>query len=112
MARILYIEDEPCIRDATVRLLRRKGHSVIERENTACADQLVEIWNPDLVITDQNLGYKNEKGIELALRLKKKRVKVVMLSGSLEVYDKACEAAIPFFCKPYSIVALLEEVEI
>jgi DNA-binding NtrC family response regulator len=112
MARILYIEDDESIRNLTTRLLRREGHSVIEREDTDRADALVDQWSPHLVITDHELGKGKEEGLQLALRLHREGIKVVMLSGNSDAALKAAEARIPFFFKPCLISKLLKQVEL
>ena len=111
MARILYIEDDRYIRDVTVMLLKRAGHSVIPKADTDKVTALVSIWKPDLVITDHELGQGKEKGLDAALRLKADGVKVALLSSSPDACTGAREAEIPFFYKPYDIAALLKEME-
>ena len=112
MARILYIEDNQSVRESTEVLLKREGHSVISREDTAKADDIVNQWRPHLVITDHELGAGKETGLERAMRLKDAGVKVCMLSGCAVARDKASTAFIRFFIKPYHIPALLLEMNI
>lgn len=112
MAKIIYIEDDESVRNCTTIMLKRKGHSVLPRRDTYNVDQIAEIWSPDLVITDHNLGDDKETGLKAALRLKDAGVNVVMLSGNDDAMKGAREADIPFFMKPYVISKLLDEMEI
>jgi CheY-like chemotaxis protein len=112
MARILYIEDDKYIREVTVKLLKRAGHNVIPRIDTDGSTALADIWKPDLIITDHELGENKEKGLTAALRLKEDGFKVAVLSSSPDAFTGAREAKIPFFFKPYNISALLAEMEV
>lgn len=112
MARILYIEDDESVRECTETMLRRLGHSVISRVDAEKVTPLVDIWKPDLVIIDHDLGEGKEKGLQVALRLKADKVNVVMLSGNDEALSGATRADIPFFMKPCLISDLMDEVEI
>lgn len=108
--RILYIEDDESVSNCTEMMLKRLGHTVITRIDTEKADTLVDIWNPDLVITDHDLGEGKEKGLQCALRLKADKVNVVMLSGNNDAMSGAKRADIPFFMKPCHIGGMLDEV--
>ena len=111
MAKILYLEDNKDLRVATTRVLTQLlEHSVICREDTNKVDALVDQWRPDLVITDHELGEGKEKGLELAKRLHANGHKVAILSASPEAFNGAAKAKIPFFYKPYHMVALLKEM--
>ena len=112
MARILYIEDNEGVRNCTELMLKRAGHSVLSRIDTYKVDQISEIWCPDLVITDHDLGEGKETGLDAAIRLKADGVNVVMLSGNDDALKGAREVDIPFFMKPCVIRTLLDEVEI
>ncbi len=112
MARILYIEDDKYLRGCTEIMIKRLGHNVISRIDTDKAAALADIWKPDLIITDHELGEGKGKGLDAAVRLKADGFKVAVLSSSADAYTGAKEAEIPFFFKPYSIPALISEMEI
>lgn len=112
MAKILYIEDDESIRNCTELMLNRLGHTVITRMDTEGVFAMADIWKPDLVITDHDLGEGKENGLQLALRLKDAGVKVAILSGNDDVLSDAREAKIPFFYKPYKISVLLKEMDV
>ena len=110
MSRILYIEDDEQLRESGEKLLKLQGHSVITREDTNRAESLADLWKPHLVITDHELGAGKETGLELAVRLKKDGINVVMLSGCPTAYDEAMILGIPFFMKPYSMLNLVDKM--
>ncbi len=112
MARILYIEDDEGMRNCVELVLKRRHHTVISRVDTEKVCAIADIWKPDLVITDHDLGEGKEKGLQLALRLKAAKVNIVMLSGNDEALSGAKRADIPFFMKPCLIGDLLDEMEI
>jgi two-component system response regulator PilR (NtrC family) len=112
MAKILYIEDDESTRNCVELMMTRLGHNVMSREDTDKAFAIVDIWKPDLVITDHNLGEGKEKGLQLALRLKADKVNVVMLSSDDNALSGAKRADIPFFMKPCLIRNMLAELEI
>lgn len=112
MARILYIEDDKTLRNTIDNVLVALGHSVLTRENTDKADAIVDQWNPDLVITDHNLGEGKETGLELAKRLHVNGQKVAVFSGSDDAHRGAVDNDIPFFYKPCTIIDILEEMNV
>jgi CheY-like chemotaxis protein len=108
MARIMYIEDNESLRTASELLLKRKGHSVLAREDTDKAIAIASIWKPDLIITDHDLGTE-ETGIMFAEKVKKHGVNVAMMTGS-DVGGAARRLGIPFFSKPCLITDVIEEL--
>lgn len=108
MARIMYIEDDEDIRNVGERLLKRKKHSVLVRENTDKAIALASIFKPDLIITDHDLGTE-ETGLMFAEKAKQHGFNVAMMAGS-DVRGDAHRLGIPFFSKPCLITDLLEEL--
>ena len=112
MAKILYIEDDKLLREITEQVLLSLGHSVLVRVDAHKADDIVDNWKPDLVITDHDLGCGKETGLELAKRLHATNQKVAVLSGSPGAFYGATESNISFFYKPFCISDLLEEMNI
>ncbi len=83
-ARVLVVDDEPLIRDLTVRMLRSLDHDVVVAEDARHALQMLG-QDPliDLLLTDLNM--KNDMpGTELALRAVEMRpaLRVVVVSGN------------------------------
>ena len=104
--KILYIEDNKNIREAGKMLLERKKHNVVAREDTKKALGLACIWEPDLIITDHDLG-TDETGLMFAEKAKKRGFKVVMMTGS-DVKEESEALGVPFFSKPCCITDILK----
>ena len=109
MARIMYIEDDEKLRDVGNRLLKRKKHTVVARENTDKALAMAHIWKPDLIITDHDLGTE-ETGLMFAKKAKQHGFSVAMMTGS-GVEEEARSLGIPFYSKPCLIADVLDELK-
>lgn len=107
--KILYIEDNESVRKCTELMIKRLGHTLISKIDNEKVCAIADIWKPDLVIIDHDLGEGKEKGLQCALRLKADKVNVVMLSGNDDALSGAKRADIPFFMKPCCINKLIEE---
>lgn len=112
MARILYVEDDESTRKCHILMMKRLGHSVLPRIDTEKIKAFVDIWKPDLVITDHDLGLGKEKGLQAALQLKADGINVAMLSGNHDALEEATAAGIPFFTKPCLIKKMLSELNL
>ena len=110
MTRIMYIEDDKEIRTVGELILKRKGYSVIARENTDKAIAIASIWKPDYIITDHDLGTE-ETGLMFAEKAKQGGFNVAMMTGS-DVREGARRLGIPFFPKPCLVTKVLEELEV
>ncbi len=81
---ILVVEDDPDIRFATVRLLRKAGYSAAEADTGEMGLHLVRETHPDLVLLDVMLpdldGYEICRTIKMDQDLK--NTYVILLSGS------------------------------
>ena len=110
MTRIMYIEDDEEIRKVGVLLLKRKGYSVLARENADKALSLAHIWKPDLIITDHDLGTE-ETGLTFAEKAKQGGFNVAMMTGA-DVREGTRRLGIPFFSKPCLVTKVLEELEV
>jgi len=108
MTRIMYIEDDERIREVGELLLKRKGYSVVARENTDKALSLASIWKPDLIITDHDLGTE-ETGLMFAEKAKQGGFSVAIMTGS-NIRKDANRLGIPFFSKPCIITDVLKEM--
>ena len=104
----MYIEDDKRVRVGGELLLKRKGYSVMARENTDKALSLASIWKPDLIITDHDLGTE-ETGLMFAEKAKQHGFNVAMMTGS-NVRVEARQLGIPFYPKPCLITDVLDEI--
>jgi signal transduction histidine kinase/DNA-binding response OmpR family regulator len=109
--RVLVVDDDPHVRNMTVRLLRSEGFEVSDAADLEAAQILYERANPDWVLVDQVLGGE-EDGIHFAERLCRQRrgLGVVLTSGHLPTPDQldALKAiGGRFLPKPYSLQTLM-----
>jgi len=63
MSKILVVEDSPEFSEMLVAVLQAEGHSVMTAEDGLQAITQVEVWNPDLIITDIHMPALN--GLEM-----------------------------------------------
>jgi DNA-binding NtrC family response regulator len=108
---ILVVDDEPDIRSLVMEILEDEGFTVAVAENAAKARELVESFNPDLVLLD--IWMPDIDGITLLKEWHENNIlsaPVVMMSGHGNV-ETAVEAtrlgAYDFIEKPLSIAKLL-----
>lgn len=81
MARIIVIDDEASIAIMIKRMLEKEGHEVEIAFNGNEGLQLMEKFQPDLLITD--IVMPEKEGLELILDLRKSnpKLKIVAISG-------------------------------
>lgn len=77
MARVLIVDDEPCILRALGRELRRLGHEVVAASGS---DDAIRGGRFDCAILDLELG--GETGVDCARRLERRAGRVRMLFHS------------------------------
>lgn len=110
MKTILVIDDCEGVRNSLKYLLEREGFEVKTWPGSTYADKVVKEINPDIVLTDHNFKPEEELGFPLALRLKEKGVKVILMSGDINIGIEAAAKEVPFLQKPYHIKSLLNMV--
>lgn len=81
MARIILIDDDPAVRDATRRILERAGHEVLEASDGAAGMKRLGQTGADLILTD--IFMPGQDGIVTLRRMRKEfpHVRVIALSG-------------------------------
>jgi YesN/AraC family two-component response regulator len=81
MAKILVIDDEPSIAFMLKKMLLKAGYEVEIALNGNEGFNMIEIFQPDLLITD--IVMPEKEGLELIFDLKKKRpdLKIIAISG-------------------------------
>ena len=113
---ILFVEDEPSIREMTTMYLKAAGFRIIEASDSATAAMLWERYRGeiDLVVTDLMLpGSMN--GHQLVARLQADRpdLKAILVSGHSFDHlgeEMFLDAAISFLEKPYRLKDLSDLV--
>ena len=114
---ILVVDDDPVIRFAAVRLLRKAGYPVAEAENGETALRLVRETHPDLVLLDVMLPDKD--GYEICRIIKTdqdlKNTYVILLSSKKTGSDDQSEGleigADGYVARPVSNRELLARVQ-
>ncbi|MCV6608324.1 MAG: response regulator [Campylobacterales bacterium] len=106
---ILYAEDESTIRMLTDRMLSKRVKKIVSVENAEAALEAFDELNPDVLITDLEMGgIGGEELIEM-VRGKNTGVKTIILSGSDEA-DHSGQADV-FMVKPINKKRLFEVLE-
>jgi CheY-like chemotaxis protein len=111
--RILVAEDDPLIRNLSVRALVRSGFDTDSAPDGAKAWQALDTQAYDLLITDHSMPHLT--GLELIERIHSTRMEipVIMVSGSLpeqEFRERSWLLPAAVLRKPYSLVELIQEV--
>jgi two-component system chemotaxis response regulator CheY len=82
-ARILFVDDEICIRRVSAEVLTSSGYQVLAVEDGAIAWEALQVNNYDLVITDHNMPKLT--GVELLNKMHAARMAlpVILVTGAL-----------------------------
>ena len=90
--RILIVDDEHNIADTLAMVFKIKGHECLATYSAESAVELIEQFEPDIVLSDVVMGKMT--GVDLAIYLSKARpeVKVVLFSGQASTADLLAEA--------------------
>ena len=112
MPRILVVEDEPTVRDAVARYLRREGFGVAMAGDGEEGLRLALEQRPDLVVLD--LMLPGLDGLEVCRRLRATlQTPVVMLSSKDGLFDRARGRMVgsdQYLTKPFTKESLLRAV--
>jgi DNA-binding NtrC family response regulator len=113
--RILVVDDEHNIADTLAMVFRIKGHDALPAYSAESAVELVEQFEPDIVLSDVVMGKMT--GVDLAIYLSKARpdCKVVLFSGQASTADLLAEAGrkghhFHLLAKPIHPEKLLEDL--
>jgi two-component system, cell cycle sensor histidine kinase and response regulator CckA len=112
---ILLVEDEPFVREATLKILESAGFVVFPVEDADEAARLYEARGRtiDLVMTDLILHGRTGAQLGRELRERSPEVKVLITSGysNAELTTEDPAGHTYFLAKPYSRRSLIEKVE-
>jgi DNA-binding NtrC family response regulator len=91
--RILIVDDEKNIADTLAMVFKIKGHESLAAYSAESAVEMIETFEPDIVLSDVMMGKMT--GVDLAIYLSKARpeVKVVLFSGQAATADLLREAS-------------------
>lgn len=112
-AKILLVEDEPLILQATAELLADDGYEVAEA--TGCEEALAYLEaEPDtsVLVTDLNVSCPGD-GMSLAKAVAERwpHIRIVLVSGAMRPEAGTYPERAVFFTKPYAPGALLHVVK-
>lgn len=117
MKKILIVDDEALIREGLEMALKLEGYMVEVADNGQDAIHKIELFRPDVVVTDIIMPDKD--GIELVLSIRKfdKNIRIIAISGGgrISANDHLRMArqlgANSILAKPFSINELVSEIE-
>ena len=78
MAKIVVIDDDPDILEASTLILSSKGHEVLTANNAAAGYHLVKEENPDVIILDVMMDEPDD-GFFLAQKIRKEGIKIPII---------------------------------
>jgi two-component system cell cycle sensor histidine kinase/response regulator CckA len=111
---ILIVDDQPTVRQHIVRVLKRRGYSLVEADSaTSCFDQ-VETKQPDLILMDMTMP--GVTGAETAAELRRRGITtpIVLTSGYVPEHQRDTferDLFQGFLQKPYSLLELDSAIE-
>lgn len=85
--KILLAEDSEDVRDVMVQILTRAGHTVRAVENGLLALAQIELFQPDLIVSDIAMPELN--GVEMGIALRDAKVSTPILYVSSSTEDPA-----------------------
>lgn len=113
--RVLIVDDEKNIADTLAMVFKIKGHEALAAYNAESAVELIESFEPDVVLSDVMMGKMT--GVDLAIYLSKARpdCKVILFSGQAATADLLREAGrkgheFKLLSKPIHPQQLLDDV--
>ena len=108
---LLYVEDEPFIRQNALEYLRRYCNTVLEADNGKEALQVYETHNPDIIITDIKMPKLDGLAMATHIRQKDKVTPIIMTTAhtDTEYLLKAVELQlVKYIVKPVTAEKLTE----
>lgn len=110
--RILIVDDDPLILDATACLLREEGYEVTSAQSGR--DALQQIEGICLFLIDYQLGVGDMNGLELFDQIAQRtqaNTLAIMISGTLPLQEELRKRAIVGLEKPYDVQTLLSLID-
>jgi len=111
--RVLIVEDDPDIREATAEYLSSRAFAIDAAENGEEMRAALEKAVPDLVLLD--LGLPGEDGLSLASYLRERHdVAIIMVTGAGEVVDRVVGLEVgadDYVAKPFEMRELLARMK-
>jgi CheY-like chemotaxis protein len=110
--RILVVDDDALIREATAEYLRSEGHEVVEADGAFNALRLIDCGDIDLVVMD--IQMPDVDGIEATRRVHSLRpsLPVLAFTGTPELVRETHGLFQGVFAKPLGLVQLLKSIQL
>ena len=112
--KILYVEDEPNLREEVAFILEMENFEIISAENGQQALGYIESESPDLILTDLKMPVMGgEELLDEVIRLGYSNIPVIVMSAFVvkEWTDRLIEkGAKAYFSKPFSIDELVSKI--
>jgi PAS domain S-box-containing protein len=111
---VLLVEDDPAVRDALTKLLRRAGYACLAVSDAAAGLAFVRARRPSVIITDLQLAGMNGLAFleEVRRQPELRDVPAILLSahGADAASERVRRLGAHFVAKPFDTDALLDEV--
>lgn len=115
MKKILVIDDEPSIILTLEYFLKKEDYIVASVHSAEEALKKVELFSPDILVTDMALPKKNgmELAKEIRLKDKFKNIPIILISafGPGEDYQSQNHCFNAYFSKPFSLEELKKSIK-
>ncbi len=112
-ARVLIVEDDPDVRDATAEYLATRGFEVHTAQDGRGLRRRLAQSLPDLVLLDLTLP--GEDGLSLACHLRERHdLPIIMVTGACDVVDRVVgleAGADDYVAKPFEMRELLARIK-
>jgi CheY-like chemotaxis protein len=106
---VLLVDDEPLVRASTADMLTELGYEVVEADSGTDALALLDVRQPDLVITDQLMPGLSGTDLALILAAERPDLPVLIVSGYADL--DGLPADLPRLTKPFRQADLAAAVE-
>jgi two-component system, cell cycle sensor histidine kinase and response regulator CckA len=113
-ARVLVVDDEPGVRQLSVRMLDRLGYRAEEVADAAGALEAIDALRPDLVLTDLMMPGMNGRELRDRIRILHPGLPVVLMSGHPTAETLRQELDGPgdhWIDKPFTLVGLAARLQ-
>jgi DNA-binding response OmpR family regulator len=109
--KILIVEDETSLREFLESLFLSCRHDVRAFASGSSAAEVIESWQPDLLICDLGLpDVPGETLAQAAARLPRP-ARIVLMSGDKQRLERARPLAAGVLCKPFRVEHVMRMVE-